>query len=177
LVMVTKPARRPLTPVILTQEGSRHSANSRPWKPKCLAAHDMTPDRVSALRGERMPSHKTIVAAYLEGFRRGDHQQILALLTDDVTWDLPGYAHLEGKEAFDREIENELFVGNPTITVDRVIEEGETVVAIGSGAETRKSGEEFRFAYCDVFTFSGDLIRRVESYLVPLNGQAHAVLS
>jgi ketosteroid isomerase-like protein len=113
---------------------------------------------------------KAVVEAYFEGFRRSDHDQILACLTDDVVWDLPGYRHLRGKDAFDREIENEDFVGSPTLTVDRLIEEGETVVAIGSGRATQKSGEVLRFVYCDVFTFAGDVIRQVESYLVPLKG-------
>jgi ketosteroid isomerase-like protein len=113
-------------------------------------------------------SRKEIVAAYFEGFRRSDHEQILACLTDDVVWDLPGYAHLEGKDAFDREIENDEFVGSPTLNVDRVIEEGDSVVAIGDGEATHKSGECRRFVYCDVFTFAGDKVSRVESYLVPL---------
>ena len=42
------------------------------------------------------------------------------------------------------------------------------MVAIGSGEGRHKSGERHRFAFCDVFTFAGDKIRRVESYLVPL---------
>jgi uncharacterized protein len=111
---------------------------------------------------------KGVVETYFEGFRRSDHEQILACLTDDVAWDLPGYTHLTGKEAFDGEIENDEFVGSPTLTVDRLIEEADAVVAIGNGEATHKTGELRRFAFCDVFTFVGDKIRRVESYLVPL---------
>ena len=115
-----------------------------------------------------MSAHKDVVETYFEGFRRSDHEQILACLTDDVAWDLPGYAHLAGKDAFDQEIENDEFVGSPTLTVDRLIEEADAVVAIGNGETTHKSGELRRFAFCDVFTFAGDKICRVESYLVPL---------
>jgi hypothetical protein len=42
------------------------------------------------------------------------------------------------------------------------------VVAIGNGETTHKSGELRRFVFCDVFTFTGDEICRVESYLVSL---------
>ncbi|MBA2326772.1 MAG: nuclear transport factor 2 family protein [Actinobacteria bacterium] len=115
-----------------------------------------------------MSPRKDVVEAYFEGFRRSDHEQILACLTDDVAWDLPGHAHLTGKDAFDQEIENEEFVGSPTLTVDRLIEEADAVVAIGNGETTHKSGALRRFGFCDVFTFAGDKIRRVESYLVPL---------
>jgi uncharacterized protein len=115
---------------------------------------------------------KAVVEKYFEGFRRSDHEQVLACLTDDVVWDLPGYRHLVGKEAFDEEIENEDFVGSPTLVVDRVVEEGDTVVAIGRGEGTHKSGTRHRFVYADVFTFRNSHIRRVESYLVPLTDSA-----
>lgn len=115
-----------------------------------------------------VPSRKEIVEAYFEGFRRSDHGTILACLTDGVVWDLPGHAHFTGKEAFDQAIENDEFVGSPTLVVDRLVEERDTVVAIGNGESTHKSGDVHRFAFCDVFTFAGDLICRVESYLVPL---------
>jgi ketosteroid isomerase-like protein len=113
-------------------------------------------------------THKATVEAYIDGFRRSDHAAILALLTDDVVWDLPGFRHLQGKEAFDGEIENEAFEGSPLLTLDRLVEEGDTVVAVGEGVGTQAGGERFRFAFCDVFTFAGELIGRVESYLVPL---------
>jgi uncharacterized protein len=112
--------------------------------------------------------HKEVVETYFEGFRRSDHGQILACLTDDIVWDLPGYTHLEGKEAFDREFEHPDFVGGPTLTVDRLVEEGDTVVSIGNGEGAHKNGQRHRFAFCTVFTFGGKQIRRVESYVAPL---------
>ena len=117
-----------------------------------------------------MSPRKTIVETYFAGFRTSDHAQILACLTDEVAWDLPGFRHRTGKDVFDREIENEQFVGRPTLAVDRLIEDeaATVVVAIGTGSATHTSGDVFRFASCDVFTFSGTLINRVESYLVPL---------
>ena len=115
-----------------------------------------------------MSRRKDVVERYFDGFRRSDHDQILACLTDDVVWDLPGYMRLVGREAFDREIENPEFEGSPTLTVDRMVEEGDAVVTTGTGQGRRRSGEVHRFAFCDVFVFDGDLIGRVESYLVPL---------
>jgi ketosteroid isomerase-like protein len=115
-----------------------------------------------------MTLHKDLVEAYFEGFRRSDHAAILALLIEDVIWDLPGFRHLEGKAAFDGEIENPAFEGSPKLTIDRLVEEGETVVAIGTGQGRHREAGPFRFAYCDVFTFRGDLISRVESYVVSL---------
>jgi ketosteroid isomerase-like protein len=113
-------------------------------------------------------TRKAVVEQYFEGFRRSDHGQVLACLTDDVVWDLPGYKQLAGKDAFDGEIENEEFLGSPTLMLDRLVEDGDTVVAIGDGETTHRSGTRHRFAFCDVFTFTGDIVSRVESYLVPL---------
>jgi ketosteroid isomerase-like protein len=115
-----------------------------------------------------MSERKAIVEVYFEGFRRSDHAMVLACLTDDVVWDLPGLKHLEGKRAFDGEIENPEFTGSPVLAIDRLVEEGDTVVAVGTGQGTHRASGPFRFAYCDVFTFRGDLISRVESYIVPM---------
>jgi hypothetical protein len=97
-----------------------------------------------------------------------DHDAILSCLTDDVVWDIAGMAHLEGKQAYDAEIDNPEFVGAPTLNFDRMFEDGNVVVAIGDGMARRADGIEFRFAACDVFTFRGDLVCWRESYLVPL---------
>jgi ketosteroid isomerase-like protein len=116
-----------------------------------------------------VPSRKALVERYFDGFRRSDHGQILSCLTEDVVWDLHGYRRLAGKEAFDAEIENESFVGAPDLTVDRLVEEGDVIVATGAGAGTLVGGGRFEFAFCTVFAFAGELIGHVESYIVPLS--------
>lgn len=115
-----------------------------------------------------MSTQKTIVEAYMEGFRGGDHGAILDCLTDDVTWLIAGHTTKQGKEAFAGEIVNDDFEGRPTLAVHRVVEEGHTVVAIGEGRATHRAQGEFRFAFSDVFTFRDNLIERVESYITPL---------
>jgi ketosteroid isomerase-like protein len=118
-----------------------------------------------------------VVDAYMEGFRRSDKPAILALLTDDVAWDIPGFRHLAGKADFEDEIVNPQFEANPILVVDRKLEAGDTVVCIGEGQGHMKTGAAFRFAFCDVFTFRDDLIRRVESYIVALSGPSVAELA
>lgn len=61
-----------------------------------------------------MSVRKAVVETYFEGFRQTDHERILACLTDDVVWEISGFRLLTGKDAYDREIENEDFVGSPT---------------------------------------------------------------
>src|SRR4029077_17066757 len=128
-------------------------------------------------RGADVSSHTDIGDADMEGFRRSDLSVIFALLTDDGDWDLPGFRHLTGKADFEGEIVNPQFEENPTLVVNRKVEDGDTVVCIGEGQGQMKVGDEFRFAFCDVFTFRDDLICRVESYVVPLSGPFLAELA
>jgi ketosteroid isomerase-like protein len=115
-----------------------------------------------------MSVHKRVVEKYMEGWRRGDHAQILTCLADDVVWVLHGYKTLRGKDAFDAEIKNAGFEGDLVITVDRLIEEGDTVVAAGSSvAET--AGERRELAFCELFRFSGETVSRLDTYHVWLS--------
>jgi uncharacterized protein len=115
-------------------------------------------------------SRKRTVEAYFDGFRASDHEAILALLSDDVVWVIHGHVRTQGKDAFDREIENEAFDGSPKLTVEDLIEEGDTVVAPHLGEGQLRGGDVFRFAGVTIFGFDGELISHVESYIVPLQG-------
>lgn len=115
-----------------------------------------------------MSARKDIVERYIEGFRHSDHAHILSCLTDDVVWELHGYKTLQGRDAFDAEIENDAFVGSPTLTIGRLIEEGDSVVAVGAGSVAKKGGGNLEFVFCDVFTFTGDAISRLDTYQVNL---------
>jgi hypothetical protein len=113
--------------------------------------------------------NKATVENYMEGFRTSDHELILSCLTDDVAWDIPGAFHVVGKKAFDREIENEAFVGRPAITVSRMTEENNVVVAEGEVRVQRRGGDFLDLVFCDVFVMEHGKIRHLISYLVPLD--------
>lgn len=116
-----------------------------------------------------MTENKQVVARYLDGFTRSDHEQILSCLTDDVVWDLPGAFHLVGKEAFDKEIENEAFVGSPDITTIRMFEDGNVVIVEGAVRSQRKDGGRLHAQFCDVFEMKDGKIGRLTSYLAILS--------
>ena len=117
-----------------------------------------------------MTENKRTVERYLDGFRKSDHAQILSCLTDDVEWEMPGGFHLVGKEAFDAEIENPAFVGSPTITITRMIEENDVVVAEGAVQAKRRDGGDLNAVFCDVFTMKGGRIQRLTTYLAETGG-------
>ena len=115
-----------------------------------------------------MSANQATVAKYIDGFNRGDHAQILSCLTDDVEWVMPGAFHLRGKEAFDKEIENEAFTGKPVVTVTRMTEQNEVVIAEGTVQAAWKNGGMLNAVFCDVFEMKDTLIRRLITYLVAL---------
>ena len=116
-----------------------------------------------------MTPNKQTVDAYMAAFRITDHAAILDCLTEDVEWIIHGHRHLTGKAAFDGEIENEGFVGSPTITVHRLTEENDVVVAEGTVRCTTKGGVELHLAFCDVFEMQNAKVKKLTSFLAPLN--------
>ena len=119
---------------------------------------------------ETLSANKETVQRYMEGFNRSDHEQILSCLTEDVEWLMPGGFHLSGKEAFDKEIENDAFVGRPTVTVTRVTEENDVVVAEGSVRSARRDGGMLHAVFCDVFLMRDAKIKQLISYLIEVKG-------
>jgi ketosteroid isomerase-like protein len=113
-----------------------------------------------------MSDNKRTVETYLDGFRKSDHRQILSCLADDIEWKMPGFFHLNGKEAFDREIENDAFVGSPTITLTRMVEENGIVIAEGTVWAQKREGGFLSALFCDVFVMHGGKIKQLTTYLV-----------
>jgi ketosteroid isomerase-like protein len=111
-----------------------------------------------------MTENKKTVQVYIEGFRESDHQKILSCLTDDVTWYMPGFINISGKEAFDKEIENDFFEGKPTIQITRMIEENDMVVAEGTVQAKIRAGGMLDALFCDVFHMKNGKIKHLTTY-------------
>ena len=113
-----------------------------------------------------MTENKRTVERYMDGFRKSDHAQILSCLTEDVEWEMAAMFRLVGRAAFDKEIENPAFVGRPAITMSRMTEEHDIVVAEGAVLAQRKDGGVLNAVFCDVFAMEHGKIKRLTTYLV-----------
>jgi len=111
------------------------------------------------------PNQKTI-ELYMDGFRMTDRLQILSCLTDDVEWVIPGMFQTQGKEEFSKHIVDEGFVGQPLITVNRLLEAGDVVVAEGSVRAPKDDGTFLKLVFCDVFDMRDGKICRIISYIM-----------
>ncbi|TMQ62740.1 MAG: nuclear transport factor 2 family protein [Candidatus Eisenbacteria bacterium] len=115
-----------------------------------------------------MTENKKTVEKYMDGFRKGDHAQILSCMTDDIVWEMPGAFHLVGKEAIDKEIENPAFVGKPTIAIKRMTEENDVVIAEGAVQVGRLEGGILDAVFSDAFTMRNGKIKHLLTYQVTL---------
>ena len=113
-----------------------------------------------------MSANKDTVQRYMEAYSRWDHATVLACLTDDVEWVVPGAFHLAGKQAFDNEIEGQGAAGPPEIVATRLLEEGDVVVAEGTVRNPLTDGGVLSLVFCDVFEMHDGLVRRLTSYLM-----------
>ena len=125
--------------------------------------------------------NKRTVEQYMEGFRRSDRKYILSCLTDDVEWVIPGWFHVQGRESFSSHIVDDGFTANPKITISRMIEEGDIVVAEGTAIAPKQDGTELTLVFCDVFQMRDGKIARLVSYLMETKpdgrkGAVHEVL-
>ena len=116
----------------------------------------------------RMSLNKQTVRRYMDAFARTSHAEVLSCLAENVEWLIPGVFHIKGKEAFDKEIENDAFVGSPAIRVTRMTEEDDVVVAEGTVRSARKDGGTLNAVFCDVFVMENAKIRHLTSYLMEL---------
>ena len=119
-----------------------------------------------------MSLNKMTVQKYMDGFNKSDHEQILSCLVDDIEWFMPGAFHLEGKDAFDKEIENDAFIGSPTIRITRMTEENNVVIAEGTVRAARKDKNLLNAMFCDVFEMENTRIKRFIPYLTEFEDQA-----
>ena len=115
-----------------------------------------------------MTENKKTVERYMDGFNKSDHEKILSCLTEDVVWKMPGAFHLVGKDTFDKEIGNDAFVGRPVITITRMVEESDVVIAEGAVRVKKKEGGSLNAVFCDVFVMKNSKIKQLTSDLVEL---------
>ena len=73
---------------------------------------------------------------------------------------------VQGIDKFAEHIVDEGFAGRPIITVSRLTEENDIVIAEGTVRAPREDGTYLDLAFCDVFEMKGGRIASLTSYLV-----------
>ncbi|MDB5224009.1 MAG: hypothetical protein JWN83_2676 [Chitinophagaceae bacterium] len=111
-------------------------------------------------------TNKEITRKVNEGFVEGDNEKILLYVADDVRWDIIGISTHIGKDAFNKEINNESFVGTPTITIKNEIEEDDRVAVEGEVQCRMKNGGMLDAFFFDSYRLENGKIKEMRSYLI-----------
>jgi ketosteroid isomerase-like protein len=123
-------------------------------------------------KGQTLSRNKEVVSKYIEGFNNADQFQMLPCISRDVEWIMPGSFHLVGRDAFDKEIQNDAFAGNPVVQILRLTEEHNVVIAECSVRVARKEGGFLDAVFCDVFEMENAKIKKLTTYQVNLGAGA-----
>jgi len=116
-----------------------------------------------------MSRNTETVTAYLDGFRRNDHEQILSCLTDDIQWTVFGAFQLAGKVAYDKAIDGAPeFIDPPDLQVVRMVEQGDVVMAELTGTAKRAAGGEMRMSMAEVFVMRDGRIAERRAWVIVL---------
>ncbi len=108
---------------------------------------------------------KSIVQNYMTSYAAGNHDGVLAILADDIIWNVSGHIMQRGKDAYPEEMKKGNLQGNPAITITRMMKEGNIVVAEGTVSGIQTDGSNLDLVYCDVFEFEDGLIKKLTSYV------------
>jgi ketosteroid isomerase-like protein len=109
------------------------------------------------------------VNAYLDGFRRNDHEQILSCLAEGIKWTVFGAFQLTGKEAYDKAIDGAPeFIDPPELEVVRMVEQGDVVMAELTGTAKRTAGGEMRMSMAEVFVMHDGKIAERRAWVIVL---------
>jgi ketosteroid isomerase-like protein len=99
-------------------------------------------------------------------FARGDVENILSYVTDDIVWESVGEKQLKGIENFRNELENLKQVEVSELKIENIITHG--WIASANGIMHMKTGEKFDF--CDVYAFNSasktGKIKAIKSYCI-----------
>ena len=112
-----------------------------------------------------MTSHKSTIEEWADCFAKQDWTRMLGLFTEDITrWEVGAPRRTHGKREFEQEVLPGPEVARSGMKLQRLIEEGTSVVAEGLATIEKRDGSIVRVQFCDLFEFSGEKIKQITAY-------------
>jgi uncharacterized protein len=111
-------------------------------------------------------AHKNILQQANAAIAQGDFEGFLGLCTEDTVWIFVGDRTLRGKPAV-REWMAATYKEPPRFEVDRMIADGDSLVALGEITLKDDEGREARHSYCDVWRFRADKLAELRAFVLP----------
>jgi hypothetical protein len=117
-------------------------------------------------------SHRALIQRIFDATAQGDGRPFVDALADDVCWTITGTTawsrRYEGKQAVREELLAPLFAqfaGTYTCRLERLVAEGDLVVAECRGQVETRAGKPYHNRYCWIFRIEGGRVRELTEYL------------
>lgn len=109
-------------------------------------------------------TNREILEKANQAFSEGNYEDFLSYCTEDTKWIYVGDRILEGKDKV-REYLATAY-GESTFGLEKFIEEGEYLVAIGWINMKDKEGKMMRYSVCDVWKFRDGRMAELKAFVI-----------
>ncbi|AXY72702.1 nuclear transport factor 2 family protein [Paraflavitalea soli] len=96
---------------------------------------------------------------------KGDNEGFLNCCTEDTEWTFVGDKTLRGKEAV-RQYMATTYLEPPKFMVERLIDGGEYVTALGKISMKDQQGKMVDYSYCDVWQFRDGKMAALKAFVI-----------
>ena len=112
-----------------------------------------------------MTDSKVILEQANAAIARGEYERFLAFCTDDTEWTFVGDRTLSGKAAV-RAWMASVYREPPRFRVDRLVADGNMLVAIGEITMRDDDGTATPHAYCDVWRLRDGQLAELQAFVI-----------
>lgn len=114
-------------------------------------------------------SNKAILEQANAAVRAGDNEGFLEHCTDDIRWTTVGEGTLQGKQAV-RDWMKTAYASPPRFHVERLVAEGDMVVALGTIMADGADGQPAELVYSDVWRFRDGKMAELDAFVIQPKG-------
>lgn len=118
--------------------------------------------------------NKEIVEKVNESFTKGNTEGFLEHCADDITWTMVGEKTTNGKIEIRQWMSQMDGHEPPKFTIDKTVAEGDTVICYGEMSMKEPQEAAGDYAFVDAYTFAGDKIKELRSFVVKLKTEGEA---
>lgn len=107
-----------------------------------------------------------IVKEINDAFTKNNVEGFLAHCTEDLYWGMAGETEQKGKPAIREWMKQMEGHEAPKFTVEAIFGDDTHVACHGQMTMKDPQGKEGKYSYCDVYTFKGDKVSELRSFVV-----------
>lgn len=115
---------------------------------------------------------KEIVKKINDSFTQNNIEGFLEHSDENIVWRMAGDKSYTGKQSVRDFVAQMEGHEPPQFTTDILVAEGNTVVCSGEMTMKEKDGAVGHYSYCDIYTFKGDKVAELSSFVVKAKSEA-----